>query len=151
VEVIINYLRPGKGILRYIEPLVDDDQKRIKTCNTLTPAFSQKWCEEVWGQNGCIPPGILIGPVVKYLFYKEWFSVMQLLAHDRNHLGHYVDIDTPIRKSNGEYHLTDLFLDLWLTPDPILSNWTEMSSRKDFGRGCLHPTSIKKPIRFSKH
>ena len=117
MEVIINYLRPGKGISRYIEPLVDDDQMRIKTYSHLPPAFSQKWCEDVWWQNGCILPGILIGSVVKYLFYKEWFSVMQLLAQDGNHLGYYVDVDTPIRKISGEYHLTDLFLDLWIAPD----------------------------------
>lgn len=112
MEVIINYSRLGKSITRYVEGLVDDDPVRIKALNHVPLVFSQKWCEEVWWQNGSIPHGVLIGSVMKTLFYREWFSVMQLLAPDGEHLGYYVDINTPVRKSRGEYYLTDLFLDL---------------------------------------
>jgi hypothetical protein len=43
--------------------------------------------------------------------------VVQLVGTDGDHLGYYVDVDTPIRKDNGEYYLTDLFLDLWVFPN----------------------------------
>jgi predicted RNA-binding protein associated with RNAse of E/G family len=76
-----------------------------------------RWCEQNWWLNGHIPRGILVSSVVKYLFYREWFSVMQLVGTDVDHLGYYVDIDTPMRKVRGEYYLTDLFLDLWIFPD----------------------------------
>jgi hypothetical protein len=116
MEVIINYSRPGKGIRRYIEGLVDDDPVRIKTCSHVSPEFSQKWCEEIWWPNGRVPQGLLIGSVIKYLFYREWYSVMQLLDREEAHLGYYVNVNTLLRKSGGEYYLTDLFLDLWIAP-----------------------------------
>jgi hypothetical protein len=53
MEVIINFSRPGKGITRYIEELVDDDRVRIKTINYIPPEFSQKWCEEGSGSLSC--------------------------------------------------------------------------------------------------
>ncbi len=42
---------------------------------------------------------------------------MQLLGPQDALLGYYVDVDTPVERSGGEYYLTDLFLDLWIGPD----------------------------------
>ncbi len=42
---------------------------------------------------------------------------MQLVGIDGVTLGYYVDITTPLRNRGAEYTLTDLFLDLWVTPD----------------------------------
>ncbi len=117
MDVIINFSRPGKGTTRYIERLVDDNDRRIKTINQLTPEFSRQWSEEVWWQNGCVPYGFLVDSVRKYLFKKEWFSIMELLGTPGNRLGLYIDIHTPIREKGGELYLTDLFLDLWVGPD----------------------------------
>lgn len=119
MEATINFSRPGKGNTRYIEQLVDDDAVRLKTINILTQEFSQKWCEEVWWKNGAIRDGTLIGSVEKTLFYREWFSVMQLKGVKGEILGCYVDIDTPMQVVDGEYCLTDLFLDLWVCPEGI--------------------------------
>jgi hypothetical protein len=151
MDIVINFSRPGKGTTRYVEGLVDDNPVRMKTINHVPIEFSQKWCEEIWWQNGCIPRGILIGSVIKYLFYREWFSVMQLLASDGNHLGYYVDIDTPILKSHGEYYLTDLFLDLWIAPD---GNFIELD-RDEFEEGArmglLTPYQSKKADQVIKY
>ena len=117
MDVIINCSRPGKGITRYIERLVDDNARRVKTINFLPPEFSRQWCEEVWWQNGCVPYGFLVGSVRKYLYKKEWFSIMELLDTPGNRLGFYIDIYTPMRENGGELYLTDLFLDLWVGPD----------------------------------
>ena len=117
MDVIINCSRPGKGITRYTERLVDDNARRVKTINHLTPEFSRQWCEEVWWQNGCVPYGFLVGSVRKYLFKKEWFSFMELLDTPGNLLGFYIDIHTPMRENGVELYLTDLFLDLWVGPN----------------------------------
>lgn len=114
--VIINFTRPGKGVSRYTEGLVDDNSVRIKTVSHIPPDISLKWCEEYWWLIGLIPHGTLIGSEMKYLFYHQWFSVMQLLGTQGDLLGFYVDIITPIRKVDGEIHVTDLFLDLWIAP-----------------------------------
>jgi hypothetical protein len=144
MEAIINFSRPGKGISRYIEGLVDDDPARIKTRTQVPLEMSQTWCRECWWQNGCIPPGILIGFVMKYLFYKEWFSVMQLFDVDENHLGYYIDIDTPIKKSGGEYHLTDLFLDLWVAPDGTFIELDRDEFEEAFRLGLITHYQYKK-------
>lgn len=53
--VTINFLRPGKGITRYIEGFVEENPVRLKTFTSLSSDFSLKWCEELWWQNGFIP------------------------------------------------------------------------------------------------
>jgi len=150
MEIIINFSRPGKGNTRYIEGLVDDDQIRIKTYNHLTAAFSQKWCEEIWWQNGYVARGILIGSVMKYLFYREWFSVMRLLAQNGNHLGYYVDVHTPIRKLDGEYYLTDLFLDLWIAPDGKFIELDKDEFEQGFRKRLITSYQYKKASQIFK-
>lgn len=108
-------------------------------------------CPQHLARNGVKMPGILIGSVVKYLFYKEWFSVMQLFAQDGNHLGYYAEVDTPIRKLNGEYHLTDLFLNLWIAPDGKFIELDRDEFEEGFRKCLLTSYQYKKPIRFSKY
>ena len=61
VEAIINFLRLGKGVVRYIEGLVDDDGVRLKTQTFLPSEFSRSWCEENWWMNGYDQEGNLVG------------------------------------------------------------------------------------------
>lgn len=150
MEVIINFSRPGKGITRYIEGLIDDDEVRIKTLTLILPEFSHKWCEEVWWQNGCVPRSTLIGSVVKYLFYREWFSVMQLIGEGGEHLGYYVDMDTPLKKVAGEYYLTDLFLDLWIAPDGKFIELDQDEFEQGFHMGLITPYQYEKASRVFK-
>ena len=143
-EVIINFARPGKGIMRYIEGLVDENAIRIETLNQVPPDSSLQWCEEVWWPNGLIPHGTLIGSVRKYLFKKEWFSIMELLDTSGDHLGFYVDIDTPLRKSGAELYLTDLFLDLWIRPDGTFVELDRDEFEKAYQVGLLTTHDYKK-------
>ncbi len=147
MDAIINFTRPGKGVMHYVEGLVEDNSIRLKTLTCLSPGFSQKWCENVWWHNGLIPPGILVGSVVKFLFYKEWFSVMQLVGTNENHLGYYVDLDTPMRKVGDEYFLTDLFLDLWIGPDGEFRELDRDEFEHGFKIGVLTPNQYKQTNR----
>jgi hypothetical protein len=147
MDIVINFMRPGKGVTRYTEDLVDDNRIRIKTATQVSADFSRSWCEENWWRNGFIPPGMLISSVVKYLFYREWFSVMQLVGTDADHLGFYVDIDTPLRKVSGEFYLTDLFLDLWIAPNGTYTelDWDEFEA--SFLSGLITPYQYRKANR----
>jgi len=144
MEVIINYLRPGKGTARYIEGLVDSDATRIKTLSMVPGDFGRKWCEEVWWQNGCVAHGVVVGSVMKFLFYKEWFTVMQLIGINGDNLGYYLDIATPLRKVDGEFQLTDLFLDLWVWPDGKFMELDRDEFEEGFRMGLLTPYQYKK-------
>jgi hypothetical protein len=147
MNIVINFMRPGKGMTQYIEGLVDDNCIRLKTHTQVSADFSLKWCQENWWWNGYIPRGRLISSVVKYLFYREWYSVMQLIGVDGDHLGYYVDIDTPMRKVGGEYYLTDLFLDLWIATERTFIELDREEFEASFLSGLITPYQYRKANR----
>ncbi len=90
--------------------------QRLKTHTLIPKSISASWSEE-WQRERRIPFGEVIGSVSKYLFYDQYFSIMEIHATTGDLLGFYVDLTTPVRKVDGEYYLTDLILDLWIFPD----------------------------------
>jgi hypothetical protein len=150
LEVIINFFRPGKGTTRYFEGLVDEDHVRIKTLTQLTPEISQRWCEEHLWQNGYVSRGTLVGAVVKFLYFREWYSVMQLLGTDSTHLGYYIDINTPLRRFGNEIYLTDLFLDLWITPEGAFIELDREEFEQAFRSSLITLTQYKKASQAQK-
>ena len=147
MDIVINFMRPGKGVTRYTEGLIDDNRIGIKTFTPVSADFSLKWCQENWWWNGSIPHGKLISSVVKYLYYRDWYSVMQLIGMDGDHLGYYVDIDTPMRKVGGEYYLTDLFLDLWIATDRTFIELDREEFEASFLSGLITPYQYRKANR----
>jgi predicted RNA-binding protein associated with RNAse of E/G family len=95
---------------------VEDDGQCLKTYTIIPESFSLPWSEE-WQHEGRIPKGRVIGSVRKYLFYNQYFSIMEVCDTINELLGFYIDLSTPVRKVDGEYYLTDLILDLWIFPD----------------------------------
>jgi hypothetical protein len=112
----IHLARINKSTRHFKDDLVDDDNKCLKTHTLIPKAHSASWSEE-WQREGRIPLGQVIGSVSKYLFYDQYFSIMEIQATTGDLLGFYVDLTTPVRKVDGEYYLTDLILDLWVFPD----------------------------------
>ena len=95
---------------------MEDDGQCLKTYTIIPELFSLPWSEE-WQHEGKIPNGRVIGSVRKYLFYNQYFAIMEVRDTLDDLLGFYVDLSTPVRKVEGEYYLTDLILDLWIFPD----------------------------------
>ena len=144
MDIIINYSRPGKGIKRYVEGLVEENRLRIKTLKLVAADVSRQWCEEFWWCKGYIPRSVLIGSEMKFLFYREWFCAMQLLGIDGEPLGCYVDIATPVRKHRGEYFITDLYLDFWITPDGRFYELDQDEFEQGYRNGMLSPYQYRK-------
>jgi len=142
--VIIHFSRPGKSTTRYTEGLLDDNPMRIKTLTYIPADTSMKWCEENLWPKGYIPRSILIRSVLKYLFYREWFSVMQVLDKEGANLGYYVDIVTPFRKVGGQFYLSDLFLDLWIAPDGTFSEQDRDEFEAGFHAKLITPYQHRK-------
>jgi protein associated with RNAse G/E len=112
----IHLSRIGKPTRHFIDGFVEDNGKRIKT-HTLIPGYiSTNWSED-WQKEGRIPFGQVIGSVRKYLFYDQFFSIMEIHDTTGNLLGFYIDLSTPVRNEGGEYYLEDLILDIWIYPD----------------------------------
>jgi len=112
----IHLARINKPTRHFRDGLVEDNGKRISTHTNIPDPISAPW-SETWQQTGRIPSGQVIGTVNKYLFYEQFFSIMEIHSKTGYLLGYYVDLSTPVRKEDGEYYLNDLILDLWIYPD----------------------------------
>jgi predicted RNA-binding protein associated with RNAse of E/G family len=56
--------------------------------------------------------------IVYFEMMRKWFSVGKIRDLDGKHTGYYCDIITPPRLLiDGVVEITDLFLDLWVSPD----------------------------------
>jgi hypothetical protein len=128
-KVSIHYHRLGKPVAIYVEGFVEDDGRRLRTFSVVPQAISREW-SLLWRRNGMIPPEKRIGFIRKYLFYDECFTIMEVRDTGDGLLGYYCDMATPMKKMDGEYHLTDLFLDLWITPGPVVRelDWDEFEA-----------------------
>lgn len=117
MKATIHYARPGKPLEIFTETLLADNSVRLDTCGEVEPGISRMWSPR-WWQNGCLARGQYIARVRKHAFYQRWFAVMELFDAEDQRLGCYCDVVTPLKKdAEGIYHLTDLFLDLWVAPD----------------------------------
>ncbi len=115
-QITIHLSRLGKPERSYTEGLVDDDGIRLKTFSIVPEAVSLRMSERFQGQ-GRISQHHRIYSVCKYHFYGEFFSIVEYRDETNKVLGYYCDIVTPLQRNGGEYLLTDLILDLWITPD----------------------------------
>jgi len=55
--------------------------------------------------------------IVYFEFIGKWFTVGKIWNLHGEHTGYYCDIVTPPRLLDDGVELTDLFLDLWVSPD----------------------------------
>ena len=118
-EIRIEYIRPGKGTTFYIEDLLFADSLCLKTFKTLPPEIISALAQGMVAA-GMIAPYEKTVMVAKTYFFKEHFNVLEFLDEDRNVLGYYSDIGTPLTQTEEGYRMTDWFLDIWLKPDGSL-------------------------------
>jgi predicted RNA-binding protein associated with RNAse of E/G family len=98
-----------------VEDLVADDGRQLLTHTVLTPAESAAMTLAV-RHAGLIGSADTIAAVRKHYFYGEYFDLLEFLGPAGEIVGYYSDIATPLERQDGEYVITDLFLDVWLTP-----------------------------------
>ena len=124
--VTIHYTRPSKGLTIYTEGLVSDDGDCLHTY-TILPDDIRQNLSRVLQRDQMIPPGQTIGSIRKRYFYHEPFNVLEFLDTNDQLAGYYSDLTTLLVKREDVYHLTDLFLDIWLSPDGTLQelDWDE--------------------------
>jgi hypothetical protein len=115
-QVTIELARIGKPPRTYTEGFLSDNGSQLRTLTVLPPEVSVNLSRD-WQKAGRFWKGEVATTVRKILFYGEYFAIMQFLDYEMHSLGCYVDIVTPPQKVNGIYQLTDLILDLWITPD----------------------------------
>jgi predicted RNA-binding protein associated with RNAse of E/G family len=91
----------------------------LKTFKTLPPEVVSALAQGMVAE-GMIAPQEKTVMVAKTYFFKEHFNILEFLDEDRNLLGYYSDIGTPLTQTEEGYRMTDWFLDIWLKPDGSL-------------------------------
>jgi predicted RNA-binding protein associated with RNAse of E/G family len=56
-------------------------------------------------------------PIIYFQFFDRWFTVVKIRNLQGEHTGYYCDIVLPPRLLGEWVEITDLFLDLWVSPD----------------------------------
>ena len=87
---------------------------------------------------------------VWFVFADLWYDVGKIYNLENLFTGYYCDIIMPMRRAENHFEITDLFLDLWVSPDgsyqiededefeeAIANNWIE-ANLADEARKALH-------------
>jgi predicted RNA-binding protein associated with RNAse of E/G family len=115
-RVTVHLARLGKPTRSYQEGFVSDDGVCLKTFS-IVPESVGIHLSEKFARQGWLAPGQLIYSVAKYHFYDEYFNIVEYQDRSGKALGYYCDIVTPLQRRDDDYYLTDLILDLWVSPD----------------------------------
>ncbi len=130
-NVEIHFARIGKPTRIFTDRLIEDDGVRLKT-HAIIPAEHAHELSIKFQQQGLLGSKSFIFSVAKHLFYREYFGIMQFKNASGGVLGVYTDIATPLRKVGGQFHLTDLCLDIWISEDRKVS----VLDRNEFEEAC---------------
>lgn len=114
--ITLHFARIGKPTRTSNEVLIEDDGKRLRTRVALSPE-RRRSLSNAFQEAKLLTTEQRIYSLAKFMFYTEYFSILQLEDCRGGILGVYTDIATPLRREGEVYHLTDLCLDLWWTPD----------------------------------
>ena len=118
-EIKIKYIRPGKDVTEYIEDLVAESERYIKTFKVFPNDIIESLTQSL-RNNGFIAKDQITTSVTKIYFFDEHFDLLLFQDEGGEILGYYSDIGTPLIKTPIGYQMTDWFLDIWLSPDGTL-------------------------------
>ncbi len=54
---------------------------------------------------------------VWFVFANRWYDIGKIYNLDEHFTGYYCDIILPMTRTDTHFEITDLFLDLWVSPD----------------------------------
>lgn len=126
-SISVYYQRPGKGLTIYEEDLVQEDEVCLRTFKSL-PDESGERLSVALRKQGLIRADQSVRAISKVYFFAEPFNILEFQDAAGNLLGYYSDIGEPARKlAPGKYEMTDLYLDVWLSPEGQLLelDWDE--------------------------
>ena len=123
----IEYIRPGKETTYYDEDLVAQDEISLRTFKTLPEDIVKNLSQALQKQN-LIASDHRVATITKTYFFAEPFNLLEFRNSQGLLLGYYSDIGEPlIQLGEGNFQMTDLYLDIWLFPDGRLLelDWDE--------------------------
>lgn len=125
---------PRRGTQLFEEVLIQDDGVCLRTTAVIPAEHRAGVSKGVW-ELGLLPREKVLTSLRKYYFYGEHFDLLQFFDQDGALAGYYSDIALPLERRGDEYHLTDLFLDVWVTGDGQFHelDWDEFEAAAEQG------------------
>ena len=108
-KIDLIYKRLPDNINHFEQPLLYEDQSVIVTTQQITPS-TPIVIEDI----------TVLGPnfwAIWFIFAKRWYDLGKIYNPQGEFTGYYCDIIKPMQKSGTQIEITDLFLDLWVTPE----------------------------------
>jgi predicted RNA-binding protein associated with RNAse of E/G family len=126
----LRYIRLPNHVLELYDDLVYKSEGIIVGKDQIASAHSVIFDGEVVLASGF--------EIVYFDFLGKWFSVGKIRNMQGKHTGYYCDIVTPPRLlEDGGIELTDLFLDLWVSPDLRCKVLDEEELENAFHKGWI--------------
>jgi len=147
----VRFTRLPNRVLDLHDELVYKSKKIIIGRSTITSTHSVTFEGRVVLRRGF--------PIVYFELMDHWYSVVKVRDLEGKHTGYYCDIATPPRiLKDGTLEFTDLFLDLWVSPDLRFKVLDEEELENAFRRGWIRKrlyhrakTELKNLIRTVEH
>jgi len=139
-EIRIHYLRLPDQEQVYVQRLVyDGDDVKITLAEEIEVAPKR-----VRGQLA-MEPG---SDVVWFTFPGAWHDIGRFYLTDHTFAGYYANILTPAEfKPDGEWATTDLFLDVWMSPDGHVSVLDEEQFLAAVQEGLIEPSVAERALQ----
>ena len=107
VELI--YKRPPDRVNHFQQNLLYEDDNVIVTTQRITPS------------SPIVIDGVtVLGDnyrAVWFVFANRWYDIGKIYNLEDRFTGYYCDIILPMKRTDTHFEITDLFLDLWVSPD----------------------------------
>jgi len=147
----VRFIRLPNRVLDLHDELVHKSKKIIIGRSTVTSAHSVTFEGRVVLRRGF--------PIVYFELMDHWYSIVKVRDLEGNHTGYYCDIYTPPRTlKDGTLEFTDLFLDLWVSPDLRFKVLDEGELENAYRRGWIRKrlydrakTELRDLIRTVEH
>jgi GrpB-like predicted nucleotidyltransferase (UPF0157 family)/protein associated with RNAse G/E len=109
-QLHLRYVRLPAQVMEMYDDLVYRSNKVIVGKSKITSSHSI-----VFDGKSVLSAGF---PIVYFELIGKWFNIVKIRNMQGRHTGYYCDVTTPPKLlEDGSVELTDLFLDLWVSPD----------------------------------
>mgnify|MGYP001067710696 CR=1 FL=1 len=126
----LHFIRLPNQVLELCDDLVYRSKGIIVGRSKITSAHSVMFDDRVVLKRGF--------PIIYFELLDHWFSIVKVRDLQGRHTGYYCDIATPPRQlKDGALEFTDLFLDLWVSPDLRYKVLDEEELEDAFRRGWI--------------
>jgi len=108
-KIRLRYIRLPNRRMEFLDELIFRSNKIIVGKSQVTSANSVTFDDKTVLAQGF--------PITYFQFFGKWFTIVKVRNLNGKHTGYYCDIVVPARLLDDGVELTDLFLDLWVSPD----------------------------------